>query len=206
MKFDAEGILEFWFAEDALTPQGYKARKDLWFQVNDVFDSEIINRFEPQIDLAAQASKAGFATEARINLARIIATDQFPRNVYRGTPKAFSFDSVALGITQSMIDSGMHEQLNFVERLFAYMPLQHAESAEIQQLSVDMFSSLSTMVADPIFHAGAEESADFAKLHKQIIDDFGRFPHRNDILKRESTAEELAYLDSGAETFGQVKR
>jgi len=138
-------------------------------------------------------------------LARNIATDQFPHNVYRGHPKAFAFDHIALHITTAMIDNGMHEQLGFVERMFAYMPLQHAEDHGMLSLSVSMCVQLAQVADVPVFQAGALEAVEFAKLHQQIIEQFGRFPHRNEILARTSTPEEIAYLNSGAETFGQVK-
>ena len=202
----ADDILAFWFADNsALTPQGYLARMDLWFSVNEDFDNEIRDRFESQISTAVGMHEGELGSDTRENLARIIATDQFPRNVYRGTPQAFAYDHVALKMTHEMIDSGMHEQLGFVERIFAYMPLQHAECLETQLLSVKMFSLLSELADDPIFESGAQNSIEYAKLHKDIIEKFGRFPHRNEILSRTSTLEEIAYLQSGAETFGQNK-
>ena len=204
-KFDGSEILAFWYAENALKPDGYTTRKELWFQVHEDFDLEIKKRFEPQISQAAADCENNPTTDVRESLARIIALDQFPRNCYRGTPKAFSFDSLALRMTQELINSGRHEQLAFPERIFAYMPLQHAECLETQILSVKMFSLLTELTDDPTFCAAAQDSIVYAQLHKDIIEQFGRFPHRNEILGRESTAQEIAYLQSGAETFGQVK-
>ena len=170
------------------------------------FDEQIRSQFEPQIKLAAELSATGVRSNLRENLALIIATDQFPRNVYRGTPEAFAYDHIALDLTRSMIDSGMHEQMAFVERLFVYMPLQHAEDIDIQLLSIEMFNLLGSSAEHPIHQTGAEQSIEYAILHKDIIERFGRFPHRNEILSRESTPEELEYLASGPETFGQVKK
>ena len=204
-KFDGSGILAFWFAENALKPDGYSARRELWFQVHEDFDLEIRTRFESQISHAVAECENSPTTDVQESLARIIALDQFPRNCYRGTPKAFSFDSLALRMTQELINSGRHEQLVFPERIFAYMPLQHAECLETQNLSVKMFGLLPELTDDPTFSAAALDSIAYAQLHKDIIEQFGRFPHRNEILGRESTAQEIAYLQSGAETFGQVK-
>ena len=204
-KFDGSDILAFWYAENALTPHGYMARKELWFQVHEDFDLEIQRRFEPQISQAVAECENSPTTDVRESLARIIALDQFPRNCYRGTPKAFSFDSLALRMTHELINSGSHEQLVFAERIFAYMPLQHAECLETQNLSVKMFSLLTELTDDPTFRAAAQDSIAYAQLHKDIIEKFGRFPHRNEILGRESTPQEMAYLQSGAETFGQIK-
>ena len=204
-KFDGSGILAFWFAENASKPDGYSARRELWFQVHEDFDLEIRRRFESQISHAVAECENSPTTDVQESLARIIALDQFPRNCYRGTPKAFSFDSLALRMTQELINSGRHEQLVFPERIFAYMPLQHAECLETQNLSVKMFGLLPELTDDPTFSAAALDSIAYAQLHKDIIEQFGRFPHRNEILGRESTAQEIAYLQSGAETFGQVK-
>ncbi len=206
MKFEADAILEFWYADDALSPEGYETRNQQWFTPNDEFDEEIRNRFEPQIVLAANLCNSGLSTDVRQNLARIIATDQFPRNVYRGTPQAFAYDSAALQSTKAMIENGMHEDLSFAERVFAYMPLQHSERIEVQQLSVQMFELLRESADHPVFLESAAQSVDYAELHREIIERFGRFPHRNEILGRKSTPEEIAYLESGAETFGQMKK
>ena len=170
------------------------------------FDEQIRSQFEPQIKIAAKLSAAGMSSDPRENLAQIIATDQFPRNIYRGTPEAFAYDHIALNLTRSMIDNGMHEQMAFVELLFVYMPLQHAEDIDIQLLSIEMFKLLGSSAEHPFLQTGAEQSLEYAILHKEIIERFGRFPHRNEILGRESTPEELQYLSSGPETFGQVKK
>ena len=206
MTLDTEQILDFWFADTVSLPERYQERKDVWFTECDSFDEQIRSQFEPQIKIAAKLSAAGMRSNPRENLALIIATDQFPRNVYRGTPEAFAYDHAALNLTRSMIDSGMHERMAFVERLFVYMPLQHAEDIDIQLLSIEMFKLLGSSAEHPIHQTGAEQSIEYAILHKDIIERFGRFPHRNEILSRESTPEELEYLASGPETFGQVKK
>ncbi len=206
MKFDAESILAFWFAGDALTPEGYQSRWNVWFQPNDAFDEQIRSRFEDHIVSAVESCERGLDIDAKHILARIIATDQFPRNIYRGTPQAFAFDAFALELTKNMIDSGRHEELSFVERLFVYLPLEHSERIENQMLSVQMYEILSHGADHPYFQSGAAEAVKYAVMHRDIIEKFGRFPHRNDILGRESTCEEIAFLNSGVETFGQVKK
>ena len=206
MNFKAKLIHDFWFAGSHLSPEGYEARRNIWFTFDQAFDLEIATRFTSQIVVAAELAEKSFHHDPTENLTRIIATDQFPRNIYRGTPKAFQYDSVALGITQSMIESGMHEKLSFTERLFVYMPLQHAEDIEVQLQSIQVFADLAKHADHPIYQSGGKESLEYAILHKDIIERFGRFPHRNDILGRQSTAEELEYLASGPETFGQEKK
>ena len=207
MEFDSAAVLNFWFAEDARSPEGYQARNEIWFKRPDVaFDRQIRVRFEAQVSAAAELCKSGLSTDARQNLARIIATDQFPRNIYRGTPRAFEYDTLALSVTKNMLDNGMHEELCFVERLFTYLPLEHSECLDNQIRSVRMFRELQQSVEHPIFQIAAQEAIDYAVLHHDIIEQFGRFPHRNAIIGRASTREELAYLELGAETFGQVQK
>lgn len=206
MRLETERILDFWFADTVTCPESYQKRKEVWFMASESFDVQIRIEFESQIPIAAELCEAETTADRREYLARIIATDQFPRNIYRGTPDAFAYDDVALRLTRSMIESGFHEQFAFVERLFAYMPLQHAEDIDIQLLSIEMFKLLRLSAEHPIHRTGADQSVEYAILHKEIIERFGRFPHRNEILGRESTADELEYLASDPETFGQVKK
>ena len=206
MTIDTNRILNYWFADSVDSNEAYVARKELWFMNSESFDMEIKSKFEPCIELAANRTNPRLEETPRDLLALIVILDQFPRNVYRGTPKAFAYDSEALRLTQKMIDTGMLTQLKFVEKFFAYMPLQHGEEMWIQDLSIRMFGQLKNFAEDPVHKTGAEQSLEYAILHREIIERFGRFPHRNEILGRESTNEELEYLASGAETFGQTKR
>lgn len=205
MKFDTEQILDFWFVDTVTNPESYESRMEVWFMPNEEFDIQIRSQFKSQIPIAVELAHRGLSSHPRENLARIIVIDQFSRNIFRGTPRAFEFDPIALKLTKNMIDSGMHEQMEFVERLFVYLPLQHAEDINVQLLSIEMYKLLESSAEHPIHQTGAEQSLEYAILHKEIIERFGRFPHRNEILGRESTSEELEYLSSGPETFGQVK-
>ncbi len=130
---------------------------------------------------------------ARGRLALIILTDQFPRNIYRDTARAFSCDSKALAWCLEGLHGRSDRELRPIERVFFYLPLEHAESREHQAKSVECFTELAASV--PMEQRSTfEEYLDFAMRHRDIIDRFGRFPHRNNILRRESTAEELAFL------------
>jgi uncharacterized protein (DUF924 family) len=133
-------------------------------------------------------------------LALIILTDQFPRNIYRDTARAFSCDSKALTWCLEGVHGRSDRELRPIERVFFYLPLEHAESREHQAKSVECFSELAASV--PMEQRSTfEEYLDFAMRHRDIIDRFGRFPHRNNILRRESTPEELAFLTQSGSFF-----
>ncbi len=202
MTFDTNKLLEFWFADSILSPEAYQKRKELWFRGSGNFDDEV-KKYESFIYIAAQDTDANL--NCREYLARIIALDQFPRNIYRFTSQAFAYDSKALSLAQNLITTGMHEELEFAERVFAYLPLEHSEDMQMQDLSVDMYQQLLESTQNQILRVCAQEALEFAQLHKDIIEQFGRFPHRNAVLGRKSTPAEQEYLESGAETFGQSK-
>ncbi len=161
-------------------------------------DHAIGARFEPLVVEAAQGKLAPWADSPRRRLSLILLLDQLPRNIYRGTPRAFAADRSALGLTLSGIQSGADAALAAVERIFFYMPLQHAESLEAQDESLAAYrrlreeapKELESLFASVLQHAEA---------HHSIIQRFGRFPHRNRILGRPTTPEEQAYLSAEPE-------
>lgn len=176
-----DAIIDFWFNE--LEP------KD-WFVKNDALDQQIITRFGPiHLALAAQVPEAWRATAETV-LALIIVYDQFPRNIYRGTPLAFATDGLALNKARAAVDAGLDQQVGEVWRTFFYMPFEHAEVLSEQDRSVDLFARL-----------GNEQTLDYAHQHRNVIARFGRFPHRNAILGRASTADEIAYLSEPGAGF-----
>jgi uncharacterized protein (DUF924 family) len=135
------------------------------------------------------------ATWAGEPLAEILLLDQFTRNIFRGTPRAFAGDARALALARTLVDSGIHLTLHPLQRWFAYLPLEHAEDAVAQDESVRLFGALAA--ADPA-RAGA---LDYARRHREIVQRFGRFPHRNTILGRTSSAEETAFLQQPGSGF-----
>ena len=159
-------ILRFWFTE--LTPQQHFAK-------NVALDESIRTRFGPTL-------------EGR--LAEILVLDQFSRNVYRDTPRAFAQDAQALALSLELVTSGQDHSLPTAQRVFAYMPYMHSESALIHEQALKLF-------AQP----GMENNLDFERRHKAIIDRFGRYPHRNAVLGRTSTPEELAFLSEPGSSF-----
>jgi len=214
---DALRIREFWFGKSLTGPlpgQGepasqavaLKRRVELWFHRNPQVlaqqDQMIRTQFEELLDRATRGELDSWADSPRRRLSLIILLDQFPRQMYRGTAKAFAYDPAALALTLSGMQLAADGALNLVERLFFYMPLQHAEATEVQDESVSAFRRLVTE-APAELRSTFEESLQHAQEHREIIRQFGRFPHRNKILGRESTPEETAFLAKSANKFGQ---
>lgn len=205
MKIDLEHVLDFWFADAYYSSEVYRERCDIWFmQADETFDNSIRELFEPYIEPVFHGELNDFEFLPRAVMAMILILDQFPRNIYRGTAKAFAYDAEALRLARLAVDENFDESLEFIENLFLYLPLEHAEDLELQQLSVQKYRTLESLAGDdPILQNGAKQALEYAEMHRDIIARFGRFPHRNAVLKRESTPQEIEYLNSGAETFGQ---
>jgi uncharacterized protein (DUF924 family) len=199
----ADSVLDFWFGSAPATASSLKASMKRWYAGGAALDTEIATRFGDMIAAAVASRLGDWAGSARGRLALILLLDQFPRSVYRGTARAFASDPAALSLTLGGIESGQDRTLDFLERLFFYMPMQHAESLEVQQRSVAVFAALAEEPAPAFVRDALAASADYARQHRDIIACFGRFPHRNGILGRTSTPEEIAYLEGGAPTFGQ---
>jgi uncharacterized protein (DUF924 family) len=183
----AQDVLDFWF----LPPNdpGYGQARPEWFRKDPAFDAQIRDRFGSLIGQALAGGLREWDMQGPQGaLARILVLDQFTRNAFRDAPEAFAGDTLALAAAQALVDSGGDRQLQPFQRAFVYMPYEHAEDARMQQCAVDLFARL----ADE--HAGFTEMLDYAHRHRGVIARFGRFPHRNPILGRASTADELHYL------------
>ena len=195
-----ECILDFWFGTHLDDAVAAKEQAELWWSKNRETDDKISRRFEASVRAAAAGELNAWRATARGRLAFIILTDQFPRNIYRDTARAFSCDSKALAWCLEGLHGRSDRELRPIERVFFYLPLEHAESREHQAKAVECFSELAASV--PMEQRSTfEEYLDFAIRHRDIIDRFGRFPHRNSILGRESTAEELAFLTEPGSGF-----
>ena len=183
----AQDVLDFWFLPPG--EPGYGAPREAWFRKDDAFDAAIAEKFGA---LAEQAVAGGLREWHQQGpqgvLARILVLDQFTRNAFRGTPKSFAGDALALEAASQLVDSGADQALLPVQRWFAYMPFEHAEDAAMQERSVALFTALAA--ANP----GYEGALDYAHRHCGVIARFGRFPHRNPILGRASSADEVAYM------------
>ena len=195
-----ENVLNYWFGANPGEAALAKDRADLWWSKHAEADREIRQRFEASVQLAAEGKLDPWLAEPRGRLALIILTDQFPRNIYRDSPLAFSFDAKALEWSTDGIEKGHDQLLQPIERAFFYLPLEHSERLDHQERSVRMVSDLVPLVAAEqreIF----EHYLNVAILHRAIIARFGRFPHRNRILGRSSTAEELHFLSQPGSSF-----
>ncbi len=200
MHQDIKIILEFWFGRGRTATEVAEEKASLWWSKNESIDKEITRRFAATTEAAAGGQLSHWAQSPRGLLALIICTDQFPRNIHRDSPKAFSCDPAALGFAKECVDGGAARQLRPLERLFAYLPFEHSEALAEQRRAVALYQTLAK-------NAAADEAElfdgylQFAHKHQEIIERFGRFPHRNPILGRPSTDEEHAFLKQPASSF-----
>ena len=195
-------VTTFWFRDATRSPEALERRGAVWFGAEPAFDRECTTRFAASLEDAARGALDHWAGRPQGRLALVILLDQMPRNIHRGSPAAFAHDAQAAAHCIAGIESGQDRSLHPVERVFLYMPLQHAEDLGLQRRSVERFESLAAEV-DDAWRDRFAENAHYARLHRDIVERFGRFPHRNRVLGRGSTEEELSYLADGAPTFGQ---
>jgi uncharacterized protein (DUF924 family) len=174
-------VNEAW-VEDVLTFWLQEVPSQSWFSRDERLDARIRARFLELYTGLLDVPECAFSS-ARASLAAVIVFDQFPRNMFRGEPRAFATDAKALSIAMRAIEEGHDRELGADERMFLYMPLQHAEDAAVQGKSIELYSTL-----------GKEEVLRYARAHKDVVDRFGRFPHRNAVLGRASTAEEIEFV------------
>jgi uncharacterized protein (DUF924 family) len=195
-------ILSFWFREQELSAPQIDRRMDIWFGEDPAFDEAIMVGFEDDVEAASNGRLDHWAEEPRGRLALILLIDQFRRNIHRNTAKAFSHDKLALKLCVEGAVKKKDKGLTPIQKVFFYMPLQHAESVKVQAKSVELFNKLAESVS-PTYRETFLTVAQFAELHKDIVDQFGRFPHRNKLLGRENTPEENEYLAGDSPDFGQ---
>lgn len=185
-------IIEFWFGEPG-SPERGVPRKE-WFEKSAKFDAAIRERFSTLLDAAAADRLATWTRTPLAALALVIVFDQFPRNMFRGTPRAFATDSRALEIALGIVERGFDAAYLPVERAFAYLPFEHAEDIVMQRRSRALFAKLPPSAASASY-------MDYACRHHDVIERFGRFPHRNKILGRASTPEEGEFLKQPGSNF-----
>lgn len=188
----ARDVLDFWFG-----PHGDPGRglpRKTWFEKNSAFDEEIRRRFAAGVEDAASGRLESLGEFADGALTLAILLDQFPRNLFRGEPRAFAYDARALDIARLAVEKGLDQLLAPVERVFLYLPFEHSEALADQVRSVALFRSLPDV-------PGRDEQLGYAVRHHDVIARFGRFPHRNGVLGRPSTPEELAFLRQPGSSF-----
>lgn len=197
-----DAILLFWFKEQELSGPQIDRRMDIWFGTDPILDHEIEKEFGDDVAAASEGRLDHWAEDPHGRLALILLIDQFRRNIYRNSAEAFSMDKLALKLC---VEGAMEKKdigLTPLQRIFFYMPLQHAESRKVQEKSVNLYNRLAEAVS-PTYRETLLTIAQFAELHRDIVDQFGRFPHRNKLLNRDNTAEEDEYLATDSPDFGQ---
>jgi uncharacterized protein (DUF924 family) len=197
----AAQVLHFWLGDDPLTDWPQPHRGDLWFKGGAEVDANIRAQFGPLVDDAMAGGLADWEATPLARLALILLLDQFSRNVYRGQARAFAGDARAQALSQRTLDAGEDAQLPRAGRLFVYMPLMHAETLAQQNACVACFERLLAGAPEAL-NDTLTDNLRYAVLHRDIVARFGRFPHRNAVLGRNSTPEELEFLKDGPR-FGQ---
>ncbi len=195
-------ILSFWFMEHELSAPQIDGRMDTWFGEDPIFDEEIVKEFAEDVDRASEGKLDHWAHESRGRLALILLLDQFRRNIFRSTAEAFEKDKAALKLCVEGAMEKKDKDLAPIQKAFFYMPLQHAESRKVQAKSREIYQRLVEAVS-PTYRETFETIAQFADLHADIVERFGRFPHRNKLLERENSPEEDEYLAADSPEFGQ---
>lgn len=193
-------ILRFWFGEGQDEAQVARDQAGLWWGKNPATDNSIRARFEALLKAALAGNLDNWAATPQGNLALIILTDQFPRNMYRDTSLAFASDPQARRWCKTGLLAARDRELRAIERVFFYLPLEHSESVDDQNQSVALFKGLAAQAPQPLRDL-FEGYADFARRHRDIILRFGRFPHRNRVLGRRSSAEEISFLRKPGSSF-----
>lgn len=194
-------LLALWFGDEADDVLRATRQAPLWWGKSSETDTLLASRFGELAEAAAKGSLAHWADLPSGRLAQILLLDQLPRNIHRGTPAAFAQDPLARDLCLKGLSIGADKSLSPLERVFFYLPLEHAESREQQARSVALFEALAAEQAGTPAQATFAGFADFARRHQVIIERFGRFPHRNDILGRPSTPEEAAFLQQPGSGF-----
>lgn len=183
MKSAKETVLDFWFVQ---------TQPQQWFQVNEEFDQVVKDQFEESYQLAADGVYEDWKNDADGALALVLLLDQMPRNMFRGTSKAFATDGKALVVSKYAISKGLDQVLTPPKRRFLYLPFEHSENLNDQRRSVELFESMKD--DDPLGY-------DYAMRHFKVIEKYNRFPHRNKIIGRENTPDEEEYLSQPGAGF-----
>ncbi|MDO5289635.1 MAG: DUF924 family protein [Pseudomonadota bacterium] len=186
-------VLAFWLGAYPLSLEAMQRVQGQWFRKDEAFDARLREHFAPTLAAALRGELDAWVTQPEGRLALLIVLDQFTRNAFRGQPGSFAGDARALALAQEGLALGHDQHVPPMARIFCYLPLEHAEDLACQARSVALFAALA---ADPQAQPRAffEATLDYARRHEEVIRRFGRFPHRNAILRRDSSAEERAYL------------
>jgi uncharacterized protein (DUF924 family) len=194
-------LIDDWFGETLESPLAIEERCEWWFTTDLQRDSELAARYGMLVEECAGGRHYRWLDKPEGRLAMIIALDQLPRNLFRGSRRAFAYDAYTAALCLAAVHTGQDRLLAPIQRVFLYLPLQHFEDLQAQETSVVLFERLAHENEEwPIFR---KEFLSYARVHRDIIKRFGRFPHRNRVLGRTNTPEEEHYLAGDAPTFGQ---
>jgi uncharacterized protein (DUF924 family) len=193
----SQAILEFWFGAPGGPDHG--APREIWFRGGPDFDATLAEKFSADYARAADGDYDGWADDRIASLGLILLLDQIPRNIFRGTAKSFATDAKALATARHAVDRGFIEGQITVAKQFFYLPFEHSEDLADQRQCLEFFETMED-------HPDKAQWIDYARRHLVLIERFGRFPHRNEILGRPGTAEEIAFLAEGSETFGTAPK
>jgi uncharacterized protein (DUF924 family) len=192
VKATPEEVLAFWFGRES--EEGYGELREAWFSRDPDFDREIRDRFEEVYEEAVAGELETWKEEAQSCLALIVVLDQFPRNMFRGDARMYAADGLALAAARHAVERAYDRELPPFQRMFVYLPFEHSENLENQRFSVELFRRLSEEM-------GSEDLMVYAVQHLRIVERFGRFPHRNEILGRRTTPEEAEFLKEPGSSF-----
>jgi len=194
-------LLTDWFADALESPLAIPDRMDWWFKADAARDAELAAKYGPLVADCAAGRCYRWLEQPEGRLALVLALDQLPRNIFRGTPAAFAHDGQATAFCLAAVHGGQDRLLKPIERAFLYLPLQHQEDLQAQEASVQLNARLANENRQwPVFE---REFLAYARIHRDLIARFGRFPHRNRVLGRVDTPEEARYLAGNAPRFGQ---
>jgi uncharacterized protein (DUF924 family) len=195
-----EDVLDFWFGKPGPATEVAGRQRSLWFGKSAANDLEVTDRFAGTLIAAGAGLLDHWTHTPRNQLALIVVLDQFPHHIHRNQGQSFAYDAQSLAFAQAMIRSGDANRVAPIERVFVYLPLEHAESLALQDESVALYAQLeadASEVERPLFKG----FLDYAQQHRDVVARFGRFPHRNELLGRPSTAEEIAFLKQPGSRF-----
>jgi uncharacterized protein (DUF924 family) len=195
-----ERVLAFWFGAPGSATEIAGRQRKLWFGKSPANDQAVIDRFAATLTAATTGQLDHWTRTPRGRLALVIVLDQFPHHIHRDRPQAFATDPQSLALSLAALESGEDRKLAPIERVFLYLPLEHAESLDLQERSVSLYEQLAHEAA-AYEHALFDGFLDYARKHRDVVARFGRFPHRNEILERPSTPDELEVLKQPGSRF-----
>ncbi len=192
VKATPEEVLAFWFGREG--EEGYGEFREAWFSRNPDFDHEIRDRFEDIYGEAVAGGLEAWKEEAESCLALVVVLDQFPRNMFRGDARMYAADHLALAAARHAVERAYDRELPPFQRMFVYLPFEHSEDLDDQRFSMELFRGLAGEM-------GSDDLLVYAAQHLKIVERFGRFPHRNEILGRRTTPEEAKFLEEPNSSF-----